>query len=330
VNGVGKFGLPRFAGRQATFSANADRGVNVYPSVRASRAQEVNSIFSPARGGDESDRETKVSQETGLIEIRLTEEWKRRPWRCRRSSSSNVAEPDPRSALNNVMRGENRADVCSTFLQIYTVGNFLSAWRSPKNQKSIEQVFDSPQQARHAGRSVRCHGWASARMAATRHRVSAGGGRATCSRPCRRKRCPAARLRTVALLIISNVFMTFAWYEHLRFTKKSLWAVVLMSWGIAFFEYCFQVPANRIGYLEGWSPSQLKNRPGSDHADDLRAVRSDRASTSNSSGNHFVGFGLICLAVFLRVSQVVAHRAAPLGSLPLKRRSPRRRGGFVS
>ena len=52
----------------------------------------------------------------------------------------------------------------------------------------------------------------------------------------------------IVLLIISNVFMTFAWYGHLRHKQAALWIVILVSWGIAFFEYCFQVPANRIGY----------------------------------------------------------------------------------
>lgn len=65
-------------------------------------------------------------------------------------------------------------------------------------------------------------------------------------------------MRTVVLLTISNLFMTVAWYGHLKFTKTALWLVVLVSWVIAFVEYCFQVPANRIGYLEGWSASQLK------------------------------------------------------------------------
>jgi uncharacterized protein (DUF486 family) len=55
-------------------------------------------------------------------------------------------------------------------------------------------------------------------------------------------------MRTVALLTISNAFMTFAWYGHLKFKEVALWKVVLVSWGIAFFEYCFMVPANRIGY----------------------------------------------------------------------------------
>lgn len=52
----------------------------------------------------------------------------------------------------------------------------------------------------------------------------------------------------IVLLFISNIFMTFAWYGHLKFKTGALWAIILTSWGIAFFEYCFQVPANRIGY----------------------------------------------------------------------------------
>ena len=65
-------------------------------------------------------------------------------------------------------------------------------------------------------------------------------------------------LRAAVLLTISNIFMTFAWYGHLRFTNRALWIVVLASWAIAFFEYCFQVPANRIGYEAGVSAAQLK------------------------------------------------------------------------
>lgn len=53
---------------------------------------------------------------------------------------------------------------------------------------------------------------------------------------------------TIALLICSNVFMTFAWYGHLRFTQVPLWQAIAISWGIAFFEYCLMVPANRWGY----------------------------------------------------------------------------------
>ena len=56
------------------------------------------------------------------------------------------------------------------------------------------------------------------------------------------------QLYTVGLLFCSNIFMTFAWYGHLKNHKSTaLWLVILMSWGIAFFEYCLQVPANRIG-----------------------------------------------------------------------------------
>lgn len=64
-------------------------------------------------------------------------------------------------------------------------------------------------------------------------------------------------MRTIALLTISNVFMTFAWYGHLKYRSDALWKVILASWGIAFFEYCFQVPANRIGSYE-FTTAQLK------------------------------------------------------------------------
>ena len=64
-------------------------------------------------------------------------------------------------------------------------------------------------------------------------------------------------MRTVLLLLVSNIFMTFAWYGHLRLKDVSLWKVILISWLIAFFEYCFQVPANRIGYGQ-FSAFQLK------------------------------------------------------------------------
>ena len=55
-------------------------------------------------------------------------------------------------------------------------------------------------------------------------------------------------MKTVLLLIVSNVFMTFGWYGHLKHRTAPLVTAILVSWGIAFFEYCFQVPANRIGY----------------------------------------------------------------------------------
>ncbi|MBY0561813.1 DMT family protein [Hyphomicrobium sp.] len=61
----------------------------------------------------------------------------------------------------------------------------------------------------------------------------------------------------IVLLTMSNVFMTFAWYGHLKFTNKPLWLVVIVSWGIAFFEYCLAVPANRYG-VAVYSPAELK------------------------------------------------------------------------
>ena len=64
-------------------------------------------------------------------------------------------------------------------------------------------------------------------------------------------------MTTIVLLTLSNIFMTFAWYGHLKFRNAPLLKVIAISWGIAFFEYCFQVPANRIGSYE-FSVAQLK------------------------------------------------------------------------
>lgn len=64
-------------------------------------------------------------------------------------------------------------------------------------------------------------------------------------------------MRTIILLIVSNIFMTFAWYGHLKFKNSPLWIVIIASWLIAFFEYCFQVPANRIGSYQ-FTTAQLK------------------------------------------------------------------------
>ena len=64
-------------------------------------------------------------------------------------------------------------------------------------------------------------------------------------------------MRTVLLLIASNVFMTYAWYGHLKFKESPLAIAILASWGIAFFEYCLQVPANRLGHGQFTAP-QLK------------------------------------------------------------------------
>ena len=64
-------------------------------------------------------------------------------------------------------------------------------------------------------------------------------------------------LSPIILLLISNIFMTFAWYGHLKFRSAPILIVILVSWGIAFFEYCFQVPANRIGHGV-YNAAQLK------------------------------------------------------------------------
>ena len=66
-----------------------------------------------------------------------------------------------------------------------------------------------------------------------------------------------SKLTPILLLTLSNVFMTFAWYGHLKFKSQPIWLVILASWGIAFFEYCLMVPANRWGSAN-FSPYQLK------------------------------------------------------------------------
>jgi uncharacterized protein len=64
-------------------------------------------------------------------------------------------------------------------------------------------------------------------------------------------------VKTIILLTVSNIFMNLAWYGHLKFRNEPLWIVILASWGLAFFEYIFQVPANPIGSYE-WTVPQLK------------------------------------------------------------------------
>jgi uncharacterized protein (DUF486 family) len=64
-------------------------------------------------------------------------------------------------------------------------------------------------------------------------------------------------MTTIIFLTISNIFMTIAWYGHLKYKSSPLWLAILVSWLIAFFEYCFQVPANRIGYGQ-FTGAQLK------------------------------------------------------------------------
>ena len=100
----------------------------------------------------------------------------------------------------------------------------------------------------------------------------------------------------ILLLIASNVFMTFAWYGHLKFTDRPLFAVILVAWGIAFFEYCLQVPANRMGYTV-YNAAQLKT------IQEIITLVVFVVFTVTYLGaaikwNHLVGFALIALAAF--------------------------------
>lgn len=103
-------------------------------------------------------------------------------------------------------------------------------------------------------------------------------------------------LATIGLLICSNIFMTYAWYGHLRFKAMPLLAAVVISWLIAFFEYLLQVPANRIGYGT-FSAAELK---GIQEIISLSvfAFFSTIYLGESLRWNHFVGFLLIVLAAF--------------------------------
>jgi len=103
--------------------------------------------------------------------------------------------------------------------------------------------------------------------------------------------------KPVVLLIISNIFMTFAWYGHLRFKNKAMWLVILFSWLIAGIEYCFLIPANRIGHTY-FSAAQLK---GMQEIITLIvfAVFSITYLKEDLRWNHYAGFALIICAAFL-------------------------------
>jgi hypothetical protein len=83
-------------------------------------------------------------------------------------------------------------------------------------------------------------------------------------------------MRTFFFLLASNVFMTAAWYGHLRFKGVALWKVVLVSWGIAFFEYCLQVPGQSLG-VRPIQRLPAQAHPGGHHADRLRGLLGDVA-----------------------------------------------------
>jgi uncharacterized protein (DUF486 family) len=107
----------------------------------------------------------------------------------------------------------------------------------------------------------------------------------------------SAYIYPVLLLIASNVFMTFAWYGHLKFKTAPLMTVVLISWGIAFFEYCLQVPGNRMGSAV-YSAAQLK---GMQEVITLLvfAVFSAVYLDQPLKWNHWAAFGLIVMAALL-------------------------------
>ncbi len=114
-------------------------------------------------------------------------------------------------------------------------------------------------------------------------------------------------LLTIILLIVSNTFMTLAWYGHLKFSewskfsKLGLISIILISWGIALFEYVFQVPANRIGYKENGGPFSLMQ---------LKVIQEVITLTvftifslivfknQSFSYNHLIGFVFLVLAVY--------------------------------
>ena len=100
----------------------------------------------------------------------------------------------------------------------------------------------------------------------------------------------------IILLTISNVFMTFAWYGHLRFKNTALWIVILASWGIALLEYCFQVPANRIGH-EYYDAAQLKTMQEIITLT-IFCFFSVLYLKENLKWNYIVGFVFIVLAAF--------------------------------
>jgi uncharacterized protein (DUF486 family) len=100
----------------------------------------------------------------------------------------------------------------------------------------------------------------------------------------------------IALLAMSNVFMTFAWYGHLKFMSKPLWLVILASWGIAFFEYCLAVPANRFGHAV-YSTAQLKTMQEVITLI-VFAIFSVMYLKEPITINHGVGFALIALGAY--------------------------------
>ena len=112
---------------------------------------------------------------------------------------------------------------------------------------------------------------------------------------------------TILLLIVSNIFMTFAWYGHLKlkefkwFEALPLIAVIAISWGIAFFEYCFQVPANRIGFRENGGPFSVLTLKVIKEVGTLAVFTVFSTllfKNETFRWNHLVGFFFLILAVY--------------------------------
>jgi uncharacterized protein (DUF486 family) len=101
---------------------------------------------------------------------------------------------------------------------------------------------------------------------------------------------------TIILLTISNIFMTFAWYGHLKYKSSPLWIAILVSWGIALLEYCFQVPANRLGHGR-FDAAQLKTIQEVITLI-VFCVFSVLYLKEDLRWNYLVGFGCIAAAVF--------------------------------
>ena len=116
----------------------------------------------------------------------------------------------------------------------------------------------------------------------------------------------AKYLSTIGLLFLSNAFMTVAWYGHLKFFGKNgqqaaIWLIVLFSWGLAFFEYCFQVPANRIGFSENGGPFSLVQLKVIQEVITLVVfVIFSLVFFKNIQFtiNHIIGFGFLVIAVY--------------------------------
>lgn len=103
-------------------------------------------------------------------------------------------------------------------------------------------------------------------------------------------------ITTIGLLLASNIFMTFAWYGHLKYKTAPLFVVILASWGIAFFEYLLQVPANRIGYGH-FSAAQLKTIQEVISLS-VFAIFSWAYLGEKITWQHGIGFALICLGAW--------------------------------